>query len=487
MGTDVAKSRGTPDFESDVTTPQEVRSESPSLLLMISDAAEADASARSAHREVRRWTSAATASSQSEFAGDPTSPETYAWIGGARTVTAVVHLKDDKRAALAVEALRKARPDSALLVLSEAVDHAPGDGTLTRAGELRDVLRLDLEDELLRLEAERRAWCLQQFVGTTAVVPIVIHADPDPDALSSALAARVLLKRTSEQSPIVTTRTMSRPENRRMADLIGIEVIEKTAEAMKEFDRVIVLDMQPSQPVADGPRLAVIDHHPPEAEYSADFLDVRPEYGAVATMLTEYLRASDPDSIDAPLATALLYGIRTDTDALSRGVTPADVDAYAFLQSKADAALLRRIERPSMPMDVVRIFADALQTLRVVDDTAFCYAGELDEDERHALADIADFCMQVEGVSRVVAVGSYDDQVILTLRHASGGAGVSELARALGEQGGSGGGHATMARAVVPVSSIENWEKGSELDAVVALVKQVQSSIVTPRSSGAHP
>jgi nanoRNase/pAp phosphatase (c-di-AMP/oligoRNAs hydrolase) len=454
---------------------------------MISDATELDASARSSHREVRRWVSGGNPASESEFAGDPTSSATYSWITNARTVTAVVHLKDDEKAAATVKALRQARPDSALLVLSEAVDHAPGDGTLTRAGELRDVLRLDLEDELVRLEAERKVWCLQHFAEGSDVVPILLHADPDPDALSSALATRVLLKRSAAQSPIVATARMNRPENRRMAALLDIDVTEKTRDELRAYERLIVLDMQPSNFAADAPRLAVIDHHPPETEYCADFLDVRPEYGAVATMLTEYLRATDADCIDARLATALLYGIRTDTDSLTRGVTSADVDAYAFLQTKSDPDLLRRIERPSMPMDVVQIFAGALATLRIDGETAYCYAGVLDESEKHALADIADFCLQIEGVSRVVAAGLSGDVLIVTLRHMGEGDGVSELARALGERGNGGGGHATMARATLPLNAVDGWKEGSELDAVVRLVEEAQSSIVTPRSSGAQP
>ena len=409
---------------------------------------------------------------ESEFGGDPTSPETYAWVRDARAVTAVVHLKDDALSARVVEAIRKARYDSALLVLSEAIDDVPGDGTLTRAGELRDVLRLDLEDELVRLEAERRGYCLQKFAEQYEVVPILIHPDPDPDALSSALAVRRLLKRTERTAPIVSAGPMTRPENRRMAELLGITVNEKPAEELLECGCIIVVDMQPAVLPGDGPRLAVIDHHPPETKYCADFLDVRPEYGAVATMMTEYLRAVEPESIDAALATALLYGIRTDTDSLTRGVTPADVDAYAFLQTKSDPALLRSIEKPSMPLNVVQVFGRAAESVRVEGATAFTYAGALTRDEKHVLADIADFCTQIQNVTRVVAAGLVDDKLILTLRDTSGGEGVAALAKKLGENGGNGGGHATMARAVVPVTNVQDWGEGNELDAIVALVKR---------------
>jgi nanoRNase/pAp phosphatase (c-di-AMP/oligoRNAs hydrolase) len=444
---------------------------------MISDATELDASARSAHRKVYRWGDKGAkaepmSNEEARFCGDPTQAETYGWVRDARAVTAVVHLRDDARAAAAVDALRAVRADAAIMVLSEALDDAPGDGTLVRAGELRDVLRLDLEDELVRLESERRSWCLRQFVEGCEVVPILVHPDPDPDALSSALAIRTLLRRDGRTAPIVTTLLMRRPENRRMAELLEMTVEEMTLEQLSGFDRLIVADMQPSQLPAGGPTLAVLDHHPAESGYTAHYVDVRPEYGAVATMVTEYLRSVDDDLITAQLATALLYGIRTDTDSLTRGVSAADVNAYAFLQSRADAVLLRRIQRPSYPVGAARAFGDALHGLYCENGLAVVHAGALTHDESHILADLADFCMEIRNVTRAAASAVVDDHLVITLRDLGGGDGVAGIARRLGERGGNGGGHATMARAVIPLAQVPEWRDGSEVDVVRGMVEE---------------
>jgi nanoRNase/pAp phosphatase (c-di-AMP/oligoRNAs hydrolase) len=459
-----------------VSTPQEERSGSPSLLLMISDAAEIDASVRSGHRVVRRWKGEAGACSPDEFGGDPALPETYGWTGDARTVTAVVNLKDDERAEKVVAALRSVRPDAAMLVLSEAVDHAPGDGTLTRAGQLRDVLRLDLEDELIRLEAERRSFCLRRFADGCEVVPILIHPDPDPDALSSALAVRTLLQRTAASAPIVATGGMKRPENRRMAELLKIVVMEVSAAELHGFERLIVVDMQPSGFDGVRPALAVIDHHPAETEYCATFLDVRPEYGAVATMMTEYLRSQNEQLVSSALASALLTGIRTDTDRLSRGVVAADVNAYAWLLARADRAIVRRIEKPSYPEGAARGFGRALHEMLLEGELAVAYAGELEQAEAHILADLADFCMEIDGVTRAVAAGLVDGTLILTLRDIGTGNGVGDIARSLAERGGNGGGHATMARAMIPLAALPEWNGLCRVDAVLALVRQAQGA-----------
>jgi nanoRNase/pAp phosphatase (c-di-AMP/oligoRNAs hydrolase) len=71
---------------------------------------------------------------------------------------------------------------------------------------------------------------------------------------------------------------------------------------------------------------------------------VRPELGANSTILTEYLNAADID-LPIPLATALFYGIKTDTMGLGRSGTKADIEAYAFLVPRIDSRALFEIER----------------------------------------------------------------------------------------------------------------------------------------------
>lgn len=454
---------------------QQARAEAPALLLLLNTSADIDALVRSGERRVLRWSPSPGAEC---FAGDPADPATYTCAREARAVTAVIDLPTDDAADAATRALREVRPDAAVLVLSDGADHAPGDGTLTRAGSLRDVLRLDLEEELQRLEAERRSFCLRGFADGCAVVPILIHPDPDPDAISSAFAARAVLQRTPEASPVVTLGEIRRPENRRMADLLRLRVTEITVEELRSFERVITVDMQPSG-LADtgGPRFAVIDHHPPENGYQAEFLDVRAGYGAAASMLTEYLRASGERRVGPQLATALLHGIRTDTDSLSRGVSPEDVQAYAFLQERADLNLLRRIEKPSFSTDLARAYGSALAGLHQADGIVLAYAGELEEAESHVLPEIADFCLAIETATLAVAAGFVGDELTLTLRYAGAGdCDAGAIARAIAERGGRGGGHASMARATLSRETVRECfgdEEGELPERLLGYVRQL--------------
>ena len=97
----------------------------------------------------------------------------------------------------------------------------------------------------------------------------------------------------------------------------------------------------------------VIDHHPERSGYDAIIKDIRPGYGATATILTEYLRAAEFE-IGPRLATALLYGIKSDTQLLGRETSQHDMLSFAHLHTSNSPALLRRNERPALPLDRLR-------------------------------------------------------------------------------------------------------------------------------------
>lgn len=462
------------------------------LMIIISESHMLPAELRSRTREVWRWRGG---DERDSFDGDPANPATYEWVRSAPAVTAVIDLVSADRSRAVLDALRSVRIDAAVLLLSADLSDAdcPGDGTLVRRGQLRDVLRVDVEEELERLEAERRAYCLVRFAEGDDVVPILIHDDPDPDAVSSALAVVALLGGKSDRTPIVTLDAMTRPENRRMAELLRIRVTEITREELMQFDRVITVDTQPRGLQHEGrPRFAVIDHHPQESGYTAELQDIRPHFGATATMLTEYLRAVGGGRINCDLATALLFGIRTDTDSLMRGVTPADVDAYAFLQSLADIQLMRRFDRPSYGRETACAFGDALAGAVYDNELVAVHLGQIAGHEAYVLADLADFCLTIENITWVVAAAEHENELVLTIRHTGTGVGAGNLARAIAGLGGSGGGHATMARVALPMDRARELLDGnSDAPTVLRLVRRtmegMSSDATRPGLHPAHP
>lgn len=469
------------------------RGTAPPLLIIVSDEDEALAAVRAGRRELWRWQppDAAVSEDGRSFSGDPTDPETFRWTEAATDISAVIEVGTAEHARAVASAIHGVRSDAAILMLCDGCDEMPGDGTLARSGRLRDVLRIDVDEELRWLEAQRKVHCLRTFADAAEVLPILIHSDPDPDALSSAYALRVLLRRSADSAPIVTLGTTSRPENRRMAELLHLRVTEVSLEELRRFDRVVVADVQPQDFEGDGPRFAVIDHHPLDHRYRAEFLDVRPGLGATATMLTQYLRADDEDRIGSAVATALLYGIRTDTDTLSRGVTPYDVEAYAYLQARADRRLLLRFERPTYSLDTAHAIGRALANLQRKDDVAVAYLGILDAEESHTLAGIADFCLAVEQVNWSAACAIVGDTFMMPIRHIGNALGAGELASRLARAGGSGGGHQSMARVTMPAANVRQLAGGADgadfAESILSWVLTALEGLRSDQSSSASP
>lgn len=325
-----------------------------------------------------------------------------------------------------------------------------------------------------------RVKALRAFAAETGRLPILVQEDPDPDAMAVAMGVRVLLHRLEDDSPIVSLGEVTRAENRRMAELLGIRVTRVTPAEVSGFEKVMAVDMQPRGIEHPPPRFGIIDHHPRrDDDLAADFVDIRPEYGAASTMITEYLRADGESQIHQKLATALLYGIRTDTDTLLRSASSADVAAYAFLQDRADLALLRRIARPSFPVASMRALGRALAEVRVADEIAVAYLGKLAPGDAHILPLLSDFCLSLEGVSWAAGAAVIGDELSLAIRWSGTGAdgpGAGHVARALALTPEKGGGHATMARVSLPVGSVTSVspEAGSEVpaDAVLELLRE---------------
>jgi nanoRNase/pAp phosphatase (c-di-AMP/oligoRNAs hydrolase) len=306
---------------------------------------------------------------------------------------------------------------------------------------------------------------LRAMVAETDRIAIVLQDDPDPDAMASAMALRVLLGRNKQTTPIFSFAPVTRPENRTMVHLLEIEIQPATAEALAQFDKIAMLDVQPPY-FGDKIRGAdiVIDHHPGYGPHGSAFQDLRPKYGATSTIMTEYMICAD-EHISERLGTALLYGIRTDTVMLSRRVTDDDVLAFTHLYPIANYSLLRQFERPELPLQFAKILSRAMKRLEVHDGVIVLNLGRVARDD--LIVQMADFCLQFEGVQWVAVAGKLGRNLVVALRnHGNTRQAAGEVAKRLTAETGSGGGHRDMAKAVIPLRA---WraKEGSTRDAPI--------------------
>ena len=291
---------------------------------------------------------------------------------------------------------------------------------------------------------------LRKIVDESDRIAIVLQDDPDPDAMASAIALRVLLGRNKQTTPIFAFKPVTRPENRTMTHLLEIEVAPAVTEELRGYDKIAMVDVEPPYFGDRLPRAdIVIDHHPGYATGVAQFEDIRVDYGATATIMTEYLVTAE-ERISERLATALLYGIRSDTLALSRRTTEADLQAFTHLYPLANYNLLRQIDRPELPLSFARMLSRAMNRLVVRDGLAVIHLGTVERDD--LIVQMADFCLQFESVEWVAVAGKLGPNLVVAIRnHGLGRANAGELAKRIFADIGNAGGHRNMAKAVVPL------------------------------------
>jgi nanoRNase/pAp phosphatase (c-di-AMP/oligoRNAs hydrolase) len=382
--------------------------------------------------------------------GDLLKEETYKQLKLHHVDQAIIFLRDAETQESLCRLLRGL--DKGLVIVSLTHDKngkkEPDDPLLKRLQLTRtfeEFWAAHLLDTLNRKKVEN----IRALLGEEKV-HILLQHDPDPDAIGSALALRELLGRNRATTPIVTFGAVTRPENVAMIRLLDIQIERITYDDLhKDGAKLAMVDVQP--PYFDkalGKVDLVVDHHPKRANFKAQFTDLRTPYGATSTIFTEYLRAAGIEPSQR-LATALLYGIKTDTLFLERGSNLADLSAFTYLYPFANKAMISRIERPALPREDLEALGRALSRLQLHNGVAVIHMGEINRED--VISQMAEFCLQIEGVEWGVVSGLVSDRVVISVRNVGYVKSAGEIMKKLYDDIGSAGGHRAMAKAVIPL------------------------------------
>ena len=313
--------------------------------------------------------------------------------------------------------------------------------------------------EFSRSLTRARVQQYQRYFSDADRVLIMLHNDPDPDAMASGLALRNVLRRTKTTAIIGAIQGVTRPENQRMVNLLDIHVEAVTAASLKEYDRIAMVDVQPHYfgGLIDRVDL-VIDHHPEQPGYTAVFKDIRADYGSTSTILTEHLRAVDVN-ISERTATAMLYAIKSDTLFFNRSTNRVDLEAFSYLYPLSDAALIRKMEGAEITLERLDFVLKAFKGGTLSEQVFSAFLGALPRED--FIPYVADFYLQLEDVKWTVIGGIVNDSLVVSVRNLGYMKNAGEFVRRFFADIGSAGGHRAMAKAVVPMHAFR--EKYGEL------------------------
>ena len=409
--------------------------------------------------------------------GDPKRVDTYLKADISPTTCFIVEDNGKKSVKKPLSAIRDAG-GTLTYVVHTGVAVKPRNSEALKA-EFPDVADMDLSElvrptlvtELSRSMTRAKVQQYQRYFADADRVLILLHNDPDPDALASGLALRNLLRRTKTTAIIGAVQGVTRPENLRMANLLDIHVEQVTPAMFQDFERIATVDVQPHYFGGLLPRVdLVVDHHPEQTGYRTVFKDIRADYGSTSTILTEHLRAVDVN-ISERTATAMLYAIKSDTLFFARHTNRVDLEAFTFLYPLSDAALIRKMEGAEITLERLEYMTRASQGGILRDQVFSAFIGEAPRED--FIPYTADFFLQLEDVKWTIIAGIVGNYLIVSVRNLGYSRNAGEFVKRWFLDIGSAGGHRAMAKAVVPLDKFRAKFGHLEGPAITALVAEL--------------
>src|SRR5262245_22760964 len=366
--------------------------------------------------------------------------------------------EDPERLTKILETVRREGKRVPTLVLTSHSEKIPDElRAFAHFVPVQELLESKIRWHIRLAKTMRRLEEVREHFDPAESIAIVLQDDPDPDAIASGLALRQVLGRNKQTAPLASFGRVTRPENIAMVKVLEIEIEKLTQSRLRDFDRIAVVDLQPphlAHPPADID--LVIDHHPEQFNYHSRIKDIRPGYGATSSILLEYLLC-EGSNIGTRLATAMLYGIKSDTFLLTREANEWDVEAFSYLYPLANQNQMRRIERPELPPAALDALSLALKNRRVIDKVVFIHLGRVERDD--LIPQMADFSLSFEGIEWAFVSGVYDSNYIISIRNVGYVRAAGRVLKDAFGSIGSAGGHASMAKAIIPLSEFSRkWD-----------------------------
>ena len=399
---------------------------------------------------------------------DPTDPSAYP----DRAAVVLVASDDPARNVAAAEAARERYPDAMIVAhvgtnptaaqqaALEAVADRVVDPVEALTARVREATGADGDELPVRLLS-----ALRELSGPLLVVA---HDNPDPDAIASAIGLARVADVVGVPADPCYGGDIAHQENRALVNLLDLSLSTFDDIDLDDYDGVALVDHSRAginDSLPEGhPVDVVVDHHPPRGPVTGSFVDIRPDAGATSTLIEEYLSRLGVEP-DRQLATALLYGIRTDTKDFTRSTSIPDFEAAASLSPLADESTLERVESPSVSQETLRVLANAIEGRDVRGSTVASCVGEI--SDRDTLAQASERLLDMDGVTVTFVYGYRDGVIYASARSRGADLDVGELLRDALDPVGSAGGHATMAGAQVPLGILEAVSEDESLPEVV--------------------
>ena len=287
-------------------------------------------------------------------------------------------------------------------------------------------------------------------------IVIQCHDNPDADALASGFAMHWYLEKMGKKPRFIYRgfNKVSKNNLMIMIDKLGIPVSYEP-DFDEEPELLITVDCQYGQKNVTKTRaknISIIDHHQTTVELPV-LSEVRSNLGSCSTVIWDMISFEGLEiNDDINLATALYYGLYTDTNRFSEVSHPLDRDMQDSLI--VNKSLIKEMSNSNISLDELKITGRAILEYEYFDNHRYLII-KSEPCDPTILGVISDFSMETTDVDLCLAYYVSPQEVKFSIRTCTSEIHANEVAAELAEGLGGGGGHLTKAGGALRPEKLE--------------------------------
>ena len=291
-------------------------------------------------------------------------------------------------------------------------------------------------------------------------IVVQCHDNPDADAIASGFGVYLYLKDQGKQVRFVYGGRYVVQKSNLVLMISELQIPIEHVEELAAPPLLVTVDCQYGEGNVtrfEAKEVAVIDHHQVSGELPR-LHEVRSNLGACSTVVRDLLEKEGVDfNENRKLATALYYGLMTDTSGFTEISHPLDRDLRD--DAAFERSMITRFRNTNLSLKELEIAGMALVGYDYNEECRYAVV-EAKPCDPNILGMISDLILEVDVVETCLVYSVLPFGIKLSVRSCVKEVKASELAEVITEEIGSGGGHLEKAGGFIQMELLQKAWKG---------------------------
>jgi nanoRNase/pAp phosphatase (c-di-AMP/oligoRNAs hydrolase) len=222
----------------------------------------------------------------------------------------------------------------------------------------------------------------------------------------------------------------------------------------------------------------VIDQHLPLSKSEAKLLLIDQGCGATSVLLAKSVLAAKKE-LPPRVATALTYGILTDTRNLADARRSDIISTFMETLRFADLRILSRIMNPERSSEFIAAVGRGICGARILRKLLISHVGPVENPD--VVSYVADYLVRAKGVEVCLCTGRYGSTLRISLRTTGSAMRADRLIRQVVDDPSQAGGHGGIAGGMIRFSSKPSEKEWTDKER--ALTRRLRAELQLPKRS----